>query len=253
MQFDDNLLIGPVIPGGIPIAGLQAGNDATGPSPQMRGIGPLGRIYSYNVIPLTLQTNNIAAAQTTAGAGNLTLTAGTGITANTNYTGPTRYQLDCPRGIAIASTGNLSAVNFTVNGWDIYDQPMTQTLAGPNNNTVTTTKAFYQITSIAVSAAVGTNVTVGTSDLFGIPVAVADVGYLIKTAWNSTLADDAGTFTAADTTSPATVSTGDVRGTYRPSANASNGTRRLVLHIHVTGAQASPNATRASALGVPQV
>lgn len=252
MQVSDNLLLGPVIPGGPVVAGLQAGNDAAGPSPQMQGLGPLGRIFTYNVVPAALATNNIAAAQTTAGAGNLVLTAGAGVTAVV-VNGQTRYQLDCPRAVSLTVAGaDLSGVNFTIRGYDIYGQPMTQTRAGPNNNTVNTTKAFYQITSISVDGAVGTNVTVGTSDIFGLPVRVDDRGYMIKSAWNNTLAQDAGTLTTADTTDPATAATGDVRGTYVPSANASNGVRRLCLHIHLTAAQCGPSATRAAALGVTQ-
>ena len=45
-----------------------------------------------------------------------------------------------------------------------------------------------------------------------------------STKWNNTLAQDAGTFVAADATSPATSATGDPRGTYLPSS-ASDGTR----------------------------
>lgn len=253
MQHDDNILLGPVVPGGTSIAGLQAGNDATGPSPQMRGIGPVGRVFTYNIAPATLATNNIALAQTTGGAANLVLTAGAGVTAVVDAAGVTRYQLDVPRALALASTADLSAVNLTIKGYDIYGQPMSQLIAGPNNNTVTTLKAFYQVTSISASGAIGTNMTVGTSDIFGLPIRVDDAGYLIKSAWNNTLAQDAGTFVVADVTSPATNATGDVRGTYKPSANASNGTRRLVLHIHLLGLQAGPNATRLMALGVPQI
>jgi hypothetical protein len=84
-----------------------------------------------------------------------------------------------------------------------------------------------------------------------LPFALLDVGYVAHLSWASTLARDTGTATAADTTSPATSSTGDVRGTYAPSS-ASNGSRRLVMGIHLTGAQCGPSATRASAFGVTQ-
>jgi len=40
-----------------------------------------------------------------------------------------------------------------------------------------------------------------------------------------------------------------VRGTYAPSS-AANGTRRLVIGIALTGAQAGPNATQTAAIGV---
>lgn len=251
MQFDDNLLIGPVFSGGPAVPGLQVTNDTAGSSPQFRGVGPLGREYVYDVVPLALGTANVAALQTTAGAGNLTLTAGAGVTAVV-VNGVTRYQFDVPRAVSLTSAGNISAVNFTISGFDVYGQAMTQTLAGPNANTVTTLKAFYQIVSIAVSAAVGTNTSAGMSDRFGIPLLVPDAGYFDRIGWNNTLAADAGTFTVGDATSPATAATGDVRGTYTPSS-ASNGAKRLILGILLSSAQCGPLATRAGALGVNQV
>jgi hypothetical protein len=244
-------MIGPVVPGGISRTGLQAGNDTAGSSPQYRGVGPLGRNYVYDIVPLALGTANIAALQTTAGAGNLTLTAGTGVTAVV-VNGQTRYQFDVPRAVSLTSAGNISAVNFTISGYDVYGQAMTQTLAGPNANTVTTLKAFYQVTSIAVSAAVGTNTSAGTSDRFGLPIIVSDRGYVDRTGWNNTLAADAGTLTPADATSPATAATGDVRGTYTPTS-ASDGVKRLIVEVLLASTAVGPTATRVGAFGVTQV
>lgn len=250
MQFDDNLLIGPVVPGGGSVPGLQAGNDTAGSSPQYRGIGPLGREYIYDIVPHAANTANIAALQTTAGAGNLVLTAGVGVTAVV-INGVTRYQFDVPRAVSLTSAGNISGVNFTISGYDIYGQPMTQTLAGPNANTVNTKKAFWQIVSIAVSGAVGTNTSVGSADILGIPIAVTDAGYFDRVGWAGALAADAGTFVAADTTNPATAATGDVRGTYQPST-VTNNVRRLVLGILLPSSAVGPQATRVGALGVTQ-
>jgi hypothetical protein len=52
-------------------------------------------------------------------------------------------------------------------------------------------------------------------------------------------------------TTPATSTTGDVRGTYVPST-ATNGVKRLVVVIALPGIAAGPNATRTGALGVTQ-
>lgn len=252
-QYDDDLLLGPVVPGGpYDVGGLLAGNRALGSSPMTRGIGPLGREFVYDQVPLTKQAASIAALQTTAGAASLVLTAGTGVTAVVDASGTTRYQFDIPRCVSLTSAGNISAVNFTVKGYDVYGQPMTQTLAGPNANTVNTTKAFFSVISVTVSAAVGTNTSVGSADIFGLPVICSDGGYIDRAGWAGALASDAGAFVAADATSPATASTGDVRGTYAPST-ASNGVRRLVLSILLTSSAVGPVATRAGALGVNQV
>lgn len=251
MQFDDNLMIGPVVAGGPAVPGLQAANDTAGSSEQTRGIGPLGRVFVYDVVPATLATANLAALQTTAGAGNLVLTAGAGVTKVARPDGTTAYQFDIPRAVSLTSAGNISGVTFTVSGYDIYGQPMTQALAGPNANTVNTKKAFWQVTNIAVNGAVATNTSAGSSDIYGIPVAVIDGGYIAHAGWNGAFNIDGGTFVAADTTNPATSATGDVRGTYTPSS-ASNGAKRLVLGIVMPSTAVGPQATRAGALGVTQ-
>jgi hypothetical protein len=111
-------------------------------------------------------------------------------------------------------------------------------------------KAFYIVTSITTTGAVGGTVAVGTTDLLGIPVRVTNVAYVTSVKSNSTLAQDAGSFVAADTAT-ATTTTGDVRGTYAP-ATASNGIVRTVMTIALPGIAVGPNATRIGALGVNQ-
>ena len=96
-----------------------------------------------------------------------------------------------------------------------------------------------------------TAVTIGTTDIFGLPVRCIDAGYVVKVGWNNALAQDAGTFVAADMTNPATATTGDVRGTYKPST-ASDGVKRLVMTIALPAIAVGPNATRQGALGVNQ-
>jgi hypothetical protein len=86
-------------------------------------------------------------------------------------------------------------------------------------------------------------------DSFGLPYRVTDAGYLLRTGWAGAVADNAGTFTAADTAT-ATASTGDVRGTFLPATSASNGTRRLVIGIGLTAIAAGPDATQVGAIGV---
>jgi hypothetical protein len=111
-------------------------------------------------------------------------------------------------------------------------------------------KAFYLITSVSVSGATGTALTVGTTNVLGIPVRVANVAYVASVKSNNALAQDGGNFTAADTNT-ATTTTGDVRGTYTP-ATASNGIVRTVMGILLPGIAVGPNATRIGALGVNQ-
>ncbi len=242
-QFSDDLYLGPVIRGGVA---------SDGPSPMDVGIGPLGRVYVFDVVPLTLQTAGLASSQNPASGASFTLTAGTGVTTSVDATGMTRYVLDTPRCVTITAAGANTAT-YKVTGYDVYGQPMTQNLAAPSTSTVATTKAFKSIISVTnINATLATNgLTVGFNDKLGLPVRVTDVGYVIAAKWAATLAADAGTFVAADTTDPATASTTDVRGCYTPSS-AANGTRRLVMAIAVPAIGCGPNATRVGALGVTQ-
>lgn len=225
--------------------------DTDGPSPMDVGVGPMGRTYIFNVVPLTKQAAGLAAIQLLAGAGAFTLQAGTGVTAVVDATGTTRYTLDTPRAVsATVATTDQSAVNLTVTGYDVYGQKMVETFAAPNATTVNGKKAFKSVISVTADAAVATNgISIGYSDILGMPFAVSDKVYVL-TKWDNTLALDAGTFTVADATT-ATATTGDVRGTYLPSG-ASNGTKRLTVWMHLTAIQCGPNATRAGAVGVAQ-
>jgi len=229
-----------------------SGNAGLGdPSPMEVGVGPLGREYVWDLIPQTLQAANIAASQTPAAAGNLTLTAGTSAKSVVRTDGTTVIQLDTPRAVSVTQVTAGTGRNFTVSGYDYYGQAMSEVIASTAGSTISGNKAFYQISSIAVSGGTTTAVTVGTTDKLGLPLRVFDAGYLVRVGWNNTLANDAGTFAAADMTTPATSSTGDVRGTYLPSS-ATDGKKRLVAVIALPGIAAGPNATRTGALGVTQ-
>ena len=227
------------------------------PSPMEVGVGPLGREYVWDVIPQTLQAANIAASQTPAAAGNLTLTAGTSVKSFVRTDGTTVLQLDCARAVQLTTvSGTISTSrNLTVSGYDYYGQPMTEVIAtGTTSSAVANVagkKAFYQISSIAINGSLPVAITVGTTDVLGFPLRIFDAGYVVRVGWNNTLANDAGTFVVADMTTPATSTTGDVRGTYMPSS-ATNGIKRLVAVVALPGIATGPNATRTGALGVTQ-
>lgn len=217
------------------------------PSPMDLGIGPLGRIYVWDVVPQAAVTNNIAASQTAAAAGAVTLTAGTSVKSVVTPYG-TVLQLDMPRAVKVNCATTARA--FTVTGYDYYGQPMSETITVAVAGTaVTGKKAFFQISSATIAGS-ATAVVIGTSDKLGLPVRVFNVAYVASVKSNDTLAQDAGTFVAADTATASTT-TGDVRGTYTP-ATASDGLVRTVMGILLPGIAVGPNATRVGALGVNQ-
>ena len=218
------------------------------PSPMDLGIGPLGRIYVWDIIPQAAVTNNIAASQTAAAAGAVTLTAGTSAKSVVRSDGTTVVQLDLPRAVKVNCSTTARA--FTVSGYDYYGQPMSEVITVATAGTaVTGKKAFYQVSGATIAGS-ATAVLIGTSDVMGFPVRVTNVAYLASVKSNNTLAQDTGTFVAADTAT-ATTSTGDVRGTYTP-ATASDGIVRTVTGILLPGIAVGPNATRVGALGVTQ-
>lgn len=135
------------------------------------------------------------------------------------------------------STGGI----FTVAGWDIYGEPMTEaiTVAG-GAQTIYGAKCFKYIASVTPNFADSShNYTVGTGDVFG---------FAFRTlVWEDTVAFWAGApqvtatgWLAGVTTTPSST-TGDVRGTLQTGAagagsgigsNASNGT---VSSLAMTG------------------
>ena len=218
------------------------------PAPMDLGVGPLGRIYVWDIVPQAAVTNNIAASQTAAAAGAVTLTAGTSVKSVTTAGGVTVLQLDCPRAVKVNCSTTASA--FTVSGYDYYGQAMSETITVAVAGTaVTGKKAFFQITGATIAGS-ATAVVIGTSDKLGLPVRVFNVSYVASVKSNDTLAQDTGTFVAADTAT-ATTTTGDVRGTYAP-ATASDGIVRTTMGILLPAIAVGPNATRVGALGVTQ-
>ena len=246
-QLSDDIFLGPAYAPGP--QSYAPGN----PAPMERGVGPMGRVFVFDIVPLTLQAAGLASSQNPGSGAAFALTAGTGVTARTRADGTIEYVLDVPRCVTITAAGANTAA-YRVEGYDQYGQFMTANVAAPSSSTVATTKAFKTVTRVVnTNAAAGANgLTVGFNDKFGLPVRVTDAGYIVSVKWNGALADDAGTFVAADQTDPATAATTDVRGCYTPSANASNGVRRLVMAIAVPAIGCGPQATRIGAYGVAQ-
>lgn len=236
--------------------GIFAGNAETGTlfgNSAGRGVGPVGRTFNFDIVPVTSGNALLAALQTTGGATPLALTAGAGVTTRVDAFGVTRYVLDHDRRVTLTSAANLSAINFTAVGYDRWGQRLTSTIAGPNANTVAFPKAMKELVSITPASAVGSNVSAGFNDSFGLPFRVTNAAYIVSAKWDNTLADNAGTLVVADQTTPATATTGDVRGVFTPAGAAANGSRRLLIVIALPAIAAGEDATRIGALGVTQV
>jgi hypothetical protein len=81
---------------------------------------------------------------------------------------------------------------------------------------------------------------VGTADIFGIGLLSTNWGCIDVTWNNQSITANTG-YTVADQTSPATSTTGDVRGTYAVQS-ASDGTKRLTIYASpsLTGITSNP-------------
>lgn len=137
------------------------------------------------------------------------------------------------RAVALHSVGADTGATFTVAGYDLYGYPMTETITGAGTGlTVTGKKAFKFVTSITPAGTLsGSNVSAGQSDVYGLPILANTFGAYTQFYWASAGITAVTGFVAADTTSPATSTTGDPRGTYLIQGTASDGTRRLQMVI----------------------
>lgn len=244
--FSDDLRLGPVF---IPVS------DTTNPSPMAGGVGPMGRTYTFDVVPASSGTTtgqNQLSVSANLPAGNLVLTAGTGVTAVTDATGVVRYTLDCARNIAIYSAADHSGSTLLVSGYDQYGQAMSELITGPNATTVQGAKCFKSVTSIFSSGAIASACVVGLGTWIGLPYRLTDLGYVMSVMFNQVAITISGTaVTVADVTSPATTTTTDVRG--KINCGQTDNAKRLIVNYALPALACGPNATRLGAVGVQQV
>lgn len=133
------------------------------------------------------------------------------------------------RTIQVTSAGNDSGATLAILGWDIYGYVVHETLTLANIGVATSKKALKAIHSLTPAGTLsGANVSVGQSDVYGLPIQCRRAS-MLSGAWNNISLLGVGTFTTADT-AVATATTGDVRGTYTV-ASASDGTKRLTLFV----------------------
>lgn len=136
------------------------------------------------------------------------------------------------RAVSITDAASAAGGDFLVSGYDVYGYPQTETItAAAGASTTNGKKAFKFITSVVPQFTDAHNYSVGTTDIFGLPLR-ADQFDQALIWWNSALITASTGFVAADATSPATATTGDVRGTYAVQS-AADGTKRLVVAVGI--------------------
>jgi hypothetical protein len=155
------------------------------------------------------------------------------------------------RGISITGVAGGAGGAFLVKGYDCYGYATSQTVTvAAGANTVNSLKTFKVITSVTPQFTDAHNYSVGTADIFGFSLLTTfwgDTGVNWNNAWITASTG----FVTADTTSPATAATGDVRGTYA-TQSASDGTKRLVMTVTPSISALATNFTT-GLFGQPQV
>ena len=215
--------------------------------------------------PSTAAVNNIAVAANVTSGTNMTLVTASaaGITVmstsltipQTGLTVPAVLAIDLQPGLVLFGTNksigiadptknlaraiSITGVSggaggaFLVSGYDLYGNPQTEKItAAAGAATTNGKKAFKFFKTITPQFTDAHNYSVGTADIFGFPLLVSTFSYATIGWAGSTVTASTG-FTKADTTSPATNTTGDVRGTYAVQS-ASNGVLTLQNFIGIS-------------------
>lgn len=135
------------------------------------------------------------------------------------------------RNVRITSVGDDRSGTFLVSGYDVYGYPMSERITGSNATVASGAKAFKYIASVVPAGTLsGSAITIGTGDVIGLPIRSDYFGECFVNYPDGTVITATTGYTAAVTTSPATTTTGDVRGTYALQT-ASDGSRRLVVYV----------------------
>jgi len=164
------------------------------------------------------------------------------------------WVFDVPRGITSVVTHASSIVETTIRltGYDLYRAKMVENhviTATGTEKTVPGKKAFKYLSKIEIISegnATTNTANIGFNNALGLPYKLAELSDLIS-VWFDDAVDNA-TVAKADATSPATATTGDVRGAI-VIAGTLNGAKTLRAWMHISDANA---ATRAGLLGVNQ-
>lgn len=192
---------------------------AEGPVPiNVRGLS----IVEFSVgTPAAVDADAICTSQAVVSAQDMVLTDEDGIAA------------DVPRAVSIVSSSasDTSAKTIQVFGYR-RGEALSETIPFNGQTTAVGKKAFDRVTRVYAPAALTGNAQVGWSKAFGLPTPLGCVGYARGELVNGEAAGSAGTFRAADVSSP-TLTTSDTCGLWTP-ADTPDGSKGFSL-LMLTG------------------
>ena len=137
------------------------------------------------------------------------------------------------RAVSVTAASGATYTTATVNGYDIYGYPMSEAITISAGSAVNGKKAFKYIKSVVLSGGTADTThaySVGTADVFGLPLRSDTFGDVIVNSATSlvasTLITAATNYLPADRTTPS-ATTADVRGTF--AATSSSGANKLTI------------------------
>lgn len=134
------------------------------------------------------------------------------------------------RAVAVTAAGGATGGAVLVRGWDIYGVAMSESIVSVAGTTVNGKKAFKFLQSaVPAFTDAGHVYGIGTADVFGFATRIDEFA-LADIFWNNAKITSATGVVVADATSPATATTGDVRGTYA-TQTASDSVKKLTMFI----------------------
>lgn len=174
----------------------------------------------------------VSALTTTGIVANVTSTGAGAVSATGTLVSGGVATITTPRALSLTSTGNLSGFTITVVGTDSYGAAQTETITGPNATTVYGKKAFKTVTSVTATAATTGGLSVGVSDILGLPYRLADKGKFGGVFVDGVQSTGATVVAGLTTTQVATATNGSTRGTVL-ATTASNGSALISAWIKV--------------------
>lgn len=200
---------------------------------QFEGLGNPAVVAASMLITagVAVMTAGVANPMTAASANGITITGGVAT-------------LDFPRNVTVTSDGT-DTTTLLVQGADYYGAAMSEliTLTGSGSTIDPGKKAFYTVNSVTATATTSGNIGVSLGSVLGLSFALLPGSLLVGSKnVSGTVSADAGTVVQADATSPATSSTGDVRGTYSPAGTLARATTTFYAEYQTLGGPLNTNA-----------
>lgn len=132
------------------------------------------------------------------------------------------------RGVSITANAGATTNVVTVRGYDIFGMPMSEAITATAAATVFGKKAFKYIASITPATTdAGHTLAAGVSDVMGFHTR-SDRWEYANIFYNGAFVTAQTGWLKADTTTPATATTGDVRGTVQLSSGGAGGSATAI-------------------------